>query len=54
MLAGQFEGALWVRIVIGLYFLMDYGLFDGAQGPNQYGGSPKGLGAEHAQANFSA
>jgi uncharacterized membrane protein YhaH (DUF805 family) len=48
------EGAVWVTIVLGLYFLMDYGLFDGAQGPNQYGPSPKGLGTEHAQANFSA
>ncbi len=48
------EGAVWVTIVLGLYFLMDYGLFDGTQGPNQYGPSPKGLGTEHAQANFSA
>lgn len=53
-LSGRMEGAVWVRAVLALYFLMDYGLFDGTQGPNKYGPSPKGLGTEHAAANFSA
>ena len=53
LLSHRLEGGFWVRLVIGLYFLMDYGLFDGSQGPNAYGPSPKGLGTEHEAANFS-
>jgi uncharacterized membrane protein YhaH (DUF805 family) len=37
-------------IVIGVggcgYLLVDYGFIDGTQGPNRYGPSPKGIGAE--------
>lgn len=35
-----------VTIVIGLWFLIEFGFMDGTQGPNRYGKSPKGIGGE--------
>jgi len=54
LINGRVEGALWVRLTVGAYFIMDYGLFDGTQGPNKYGPSPKGIGAVSRTADFEA
>ncbi|KQY30153.1 hypothetical protein ASD38_12770 [Caulobacter sp. Root487D2Y] len=35
-----------VLIIIGLWFLIEFGFMDGTQGPNRYGKSPKGVGGD--------
>lgn len=51
-ISGREEGAFWVYVTIGIYFLLDYGLLDGTPGPNGYGPSPKGIGIAANSADF--
>jgi len=43
-------GVLWIGVALG--FLVVLGFLDGTQGPNKYGPSPKGIGAQSPAALF--
>ncbi len=45
--AGAIQSGLgFVAIIYGVWVLIDCGILDGTPGPNRYGPSPKGLGAQ--------
>lgn len=45
-------GVILTVAIIG-YLFIDYGFIDGAQGPNRYGPSPKGIGPQQQQQDLA-